>query len=90
MWGLRAFVDHGYFLGLVIFHLHCALSSTASSTFLGLCPEELVLRSHHQASLVGFCQWRHWLEIRKRRRGRLGNTFLACCYGFEMISFMDA
>lgn len=90
MWRLRAFIDHGYFLGLVVFHLHYTPSPTASATFLALYSEELVLRSYHQASLVGFCQRRQWLGIKKMRRGRLGNSFLACCYGFEMISFMDA
>lgn len=87
MWGLRAFVDCGYILGSGYFpFVLCTLPHSFSISLPALCPEELVLGSHHQASLVGFCQWRHWLEI--RRRERLGNSFLACCCGFEMISYM--
>lgn len=88
MWGLRVLVDHGYFLGSG--SLPCAPSPTASPSLSALYPEGLVLRSHHQVSLVGFLSMEALLEIRRRIRERLGNSFLACCCGFEMISSMVA
>lgn len=77
LWELKEFVGLGFSLGssyypFVLYTLPHSFSILLCSA---LYPEELVLRSHLLGYLVGFCQWRYWLEVKWRSRERLEKFF---------------